>query len=249
MRVSTLSKLILNVSLLVLVFVVPASAQEQDVPIIVQHLPEWQDTQKHAVYAANLPALQQAASNKPALDAVSFAGGTEAATAVYGAARLVVVEFTTPQYASDNDARVNERIAQLRDKGQLVPSAYKRVGNYLVFVFDAADAASADELISNVKYEKDVRWLGRNPHAANIAMRHYTATMGHVILSSMITTGASILLCLSVGGLLGGAIFMYRRAKGGAHEVFSDAGGMMRLNLEELNPKIHSSNLLDSGEK
>ena len=230
----------------------PVLAQEKDereTPIIIQHLPDWQDAQKHATYAANLLALQQAAGNKPALDAVSFAGGTESATALYNKARLVVVEFTTPQYASENDARINERIAQLRDKGQPIPSAYKRVGNYAVFVFDAADTDAAEQLIAGVKYEKDVRWLGRNPHAAEVAMRHYTSTMGHVILSSLVTTGASILLCLSVGGLLGGAIFMYRRAKDGTQEIFSDAGGMMRLNLEEVNPHLNTSDLLDSGEK
>ena len=221
-----------------------------DVPVLVMHLPDWEKkVGEGAAYALSLPALQQAVGSRPALDAVSFDGGTEAVTASYEGGRLVIVEFTTPQYAADNDARVQERIAQLRAAGQPVPSAYKRVGNYSVFVFDAPDQASADKLLSQVKYEKDVRWLGRNPHAEEIATRAYTATMGSVIITTLITTGLAILLCLGVGGAIGGAVFLYRRAQQTAQEIYSDAGGMLRLDLEDLNAPRPTTKLIGRREE
>lgn len=210
-----------------------------DVPVLVLHLPDWERKIKDEVgFAVTLPALQHFAGKSPALDVVSFDAGAEAVTARYDGARLVIVEFTTPQHSVDNDARINERIAQLRASNHPVPSLYRRVGNYSVFVFDAPSEAAAEELASGVKYEKDVRWLGVSPHAEEIAARHYTQTMGGAIVAALLITGISISLCLAVGALLGGAVFLYRRAKLTEHKVFSDAGGMMRLNLEDLDSTV-----------
>lgn len=208
-----------------------------EIPAVVQHLPDWERALEETTsYAVSSRMLREAVGDKPALDAVSFEGATEAAAATYGDARLVIVEFTTPQYAADNDARINERINELRNAGQPVPSLYNRVGNYSVFVFDAPDDGAAAELASQVKYEKEVRWLGDNPHAQARAEQQYANTMGNVILTTLKTTGLAILLCLSVGGLFGGAVFLYRRARAtAAGEAYSDAGGMMRLNLEDVN--------------
>lgn len=218
-------------------------------PVLVAHLPDGEKSAGDAGYALSLPVLQLAAGNRPALDALTFEGGTEAVTARYGDARLVIVEFTTPQYAGDNDTRIKERIAQLQAEGKPIPSSYRRVGNYSVFVFDAPDAAAAEQLSAGVKYEKDVRWLGPNPHAEEIAVKQYTETMGGVILTTLKMTGLAILLCLGVGGIFGGAVFMYRRAQTAGKEVFSDAGGMMRLNLEEMGAPPHRSKLVGRSEE
>lgn len=216
-----------------------------ELPVLVLHLPEWEKKQGEDLgFAVTLPALQQAAGNRPALDALSFEGGAEAVTATYGKARLVVVEFSTPQHSVDADAAVNERIAQLRAAGQPAPTLYRREGNYSVFVFDAPDEAAAGQLASGVKYEKDVRWLGRNPHADEIIARRYTQKMGGVILMTLITSGLAILLCLGIGGVIGGVIFLRRRARTAEQEVYTDAGGMVRLNLEDLNTPAGSVNLL-----
>jgi hypothetical protein len=219
------------------------------VPVLALHLPDSDKKLADGIgYAVSLPVLQQEAGARPVLDAVSFDESTEAVTAKYGDARLVVVEFPTPQHAFDADASINKRIAELSAAGQPVPSSYKRVGNYSVFVFDAPDGLAAEKLVSGVKYEKDVRWLGRNPHAEEIATRAYTSTMGGVILTTVITTGLAILLCLTVGGLIGGAIFLSRRAKHAAQEIYSDAGGMLRLNLEDLNTPPSTTKMLGRGE-
>ena len=227
-----------------------------EIPVLALHLPEWE--QKHVEggyagvgYAVSSPALRVMAKSRgiqqPVLDAVSFDGGAEAVTAPYGDARLVVVEFTTPQTSVENDQRINERIAQLRAEGQPVPSAYKRVGNYSVFVFDAPDAAAAEQLLAGVKYEKDVRWLGPNPHGDEIAQRAYTRTMTSMIVTVIKTTGLAIVLCLGIGGLLGGVVFMRRRAQAAGLGAFADAGEMLRLNLVDDHPTAaprHSTNLL-----
>lgn len=222
-----------------------------DLPVLVMHLPEWEKKVNEEIgYAVTLPALQAAAGNRPVLDVLSADfedGTTEAVTAAYEGGRLVVVEFATPQHSVESDARVNERIAQLRAAGQPVPTQYRRVGNYSVFVFDARDEEAAEQLISGVKYEKDVRWLGRNPHADEIASRHVTSTMGGVILNTLIASGLAILVCLGVGGLVGGAIFLHRRAQTTAQEAYSDAGGMLRLDLEDLNAPRAPSKLLVRG--
>lgn len=215
------------------------------VPSVVLHLPEWEKKVSEGVgYAMTLPALKEFAGDRPALEAVSFEGGAEAATAKYGDARLVIVEFSTPQHSAENDARISERVGQLRVAGQPTPSFYGRVGNYSVFVFDAANEAAARELASGVAYEKDVRWLGPNPHEDEIVQRLYTRTMGGVIVTTLATTGVAILICLGLGGLIGTAVFIYRRTRPGAREAYSDAGGMMRLNLDDFDTPGGSAKLL-----
>jgi hypothetical protein len=218
-------------------------------PVLVMHLPDWEKKVNEGyVYARTKPALQKAAGGQPVLDAFDFDEGTEAVAAKYEGGRLVIVEFPTPQHAFDADAAVNRRMAELRAAGQPAPSSYKRVGNYSVFVFDAPDAAAAEKLISAVRYEKDVRWLGRNPHAEEIAVRAYTSTMGGVILTTLITTGLAILLCLGIGGAVGAVVFFHRRARNAAQEIYTDAGGMVRLNIEDLNTPPQTTNLLGRGE-
>ena len=257
MRALLLKKLLSALSLLALCAAAAAAqtqpgvqtAEAGDVPVLVMHLPDWEKKVRDgAVYARSMPELLKAAGNQPALDAFDFDEGTEAVTAKYDAGRLVVVEFPTPQHSVDADARIKRRVEELKAAGQTAPSLYSRVGNYSVFVFDAPDFASAERLASRVKYEKDVRWLGRNPHAEEIATRAYTSTMGGVIITTLITTGLAILLCLGVGGAIGGVIFLRRRSQQAAQQVYTDAGGMVRLNIEDLNTPPAASNLLGRGQ-
>jgi hypothetical protein len=259
-RASKLKKLLSALSLLAL-YAVGASAQAQPeglesgaagsvgLPILVMHLPDWEKKVREEYgYATTLPELQKAAGNQPALDAFDFVEGVEAATAKYDAGRLVIVEFPTPQHSVEANAVIKQRVEELKAAGKPVPSLYSRVGNYSVFVFDAPDFAAAEKLASQVKYEKDVRWLGRNPHAEEIATRAYTSTMGGVILTTLKTTGLAILLCLGVGGAVGGLVFLRRRSQQAAREVYTDAGGMVRLNIEDLNTPPSTSNLLGRGQ-
>lgn len=223
-------------------------AGENEIPVLIKHLPEWQTAQERAVFTVSLPALQTAAGSRPVLDAVSFEGGAEAVTALYGPSRLVIVENMTPQLATTNDERIAARLRELRDGGQPVPSAYRRVGNYSVFVFDAPDEATATKLIESIKYEQVVQWLGQNPHAYQRAVREYTNTTAGVILAVLKASGLSLILCLGVGALFGGIVFMRRRQQQATREAFSDAGGMVRLNLDEITQIDAPGKLLGPGQ-
>lgn len=208
---------------------------ENDIPALVKHLPEWETAwERNLSYAVSLGALKGAIANQPVLDAISFDGGTEAVAANYGQSRLLIAEFTTPQLATTNDERITARLKELRDAGQPVPTAYRRVGNYSVFVFDAPDEATAIKLIESIKYEQVVQWLGQNPYAYQRAVRQYTSTTAGVILAVLKASGLSLLLCLGVGAVFGGIVFRRRRQQQNTTEAFSDAGGMVRLNLDEM---------------
>lgn len=222
---------------------------EGEIPVLVKHLPGWEQSQGQAVYAVSLAALQKAIPNQPALDAVSFEGGGEAVTSTYGRARLTIIEYTTPQIAADSDARIQERIRQLQSAGQPAPTAYRRVGNYSVFVFDAPDETTATQLIDQVRYEQVVQWLGDNPRILERAQKEYMNTMGGTILAVLKASGLSLIVCFGIGGLVGALVFMRRRAQAAAVEAYSDAGGMLRLNIDEITAQTDSARLLGRGER
>jgi hypothetical protein len=222
---------------------------ENAIPVLVKHLPDWETAQDRAVYAISLHALQMAAGNQEVLSVVSFDEGTEAVTANYDATRLVIVEYTTPQIAETQDARITERIKQLRESNKSVPSAYRRVGNYSVFVFNAPDETASAQLIDNVKYEQRIQWLGENPFAFEGAAQQHTQKAVSLILGIARTIGFFVALCLGAGGVVGGIAFLHRRAQArAAAETYSDAGGMLRLNLDEITPETDPARLLNSGD-
>jgi hypothetical protein len=222
---------------------------ENLIPVLVKHLPEWETAQDRAVYAVSLHALQKAVGNEPALDAINFSEGTEAITANYDASRLVIVEYTTPQIAESNDARITERIKGLRENNRPAPSTYRRVGNYSVFVFGAPDEVAASRLVDGVKYEQRIQWLGQDPFALEGAAQQHTQKAVSLILGIAKTIGFFLALCLGAGGVVGGIFFLHRRAQQRvAAEAYSDAGGMLRLNLDEMTPQTDPARLLKSGE-
>jgi hypothetical protein len=218
---------------------------EDGIPVLVKHLPDWESARARSTYTHSLAELQKVLPGAPALEVVSFAGGAEAVAADYGAAgRLVIVEFSTPQFASDADARINARINELRAAQQPVPNVYQRKGNYSVFVFGATDEAAAKQLVDRVHYEKDVRWLGRDPHANERYNRYWINMSAGVLVNTIKAAGLAIVACLCVGGTLGMLVFRKRRAQAALAARYSDAGGMMRLNLDD-----HTRKLLGQGEK
>jgi hypothetical protein len=221
-----------------------------DIPVLVKHLPDWENIYGTALYAVSSDSLRGSLRDKYSInehsiiDAISFEGGTEAVAADYGPAQLLLVEYTTPQIATDSDTRINARIKELQESGQPVPSAYRRVGNYSVFVFDAPDEQTAAQLINGVSYEQVVQWLGDNPHALERAQRAYTQTTAGIILAVIKASGLSLLLCLGVGGLFGAIIFRRRRAQQAATAAYSDAGDMIRLNIDDMTPQSNPARLL-----
>ena len=128
-----------------------------------------------------------------------------------------------------------------------MPTAYRRVGNYSVFVFGAPNQEAANNLIGQVKYEQMVQWLGKNPYRYERALREFSETTLGVFVNVVKGSGLALVSCLAVGGLIGGLMFIRRRAQQRDAEAYSDAGAMLRLNLDDLTPEIDSARLLGRG--
>ena len=217
---------------------------EGDIPVLIKHLPAPEEAQKNAIYLNTFSDLNPLGLQQPVLSAIESGGNADAVLASYGPSKLLIVEFNTPQLATENDKRIIARIHELWKLGQPAPTAYRRVGNYSVFVFDAPDEQTAKQLIDQVKYEQVVQWLGDNPYLYKEAEERYINTTLGVLVAVLKASGYALVGCLGIGGLIGGLLFTYRRAQQKGVTAFSDAGGMLRLNLDELTPETNPSRLL-----
>jgi hypothetical protein len=209
-------------------------AGEADIPVLIKHLPEPEQAQKNAVYLNSLTTLTSLAPQQGVLTAVQGDGNADAAFATLSSGKVLLVEYNTPQLATDNDKRITGRIQELWKLGQPAPTAYRRVGNYSVFVFDAPNEQTAKQLIDQVKYEQVVSWLGENPNILRDAEERYINTTLGVLVTVVKASGYALVGCLGFGGLIGALLFTYRRSQQKAVTTYSDAGGMLRLNLDEL---------------
>ncbi|HKP48027.1 MAG TPA: DUF6599 family protein, partial [Pyrinomonadaceae bacterium] len=175
-----------------------------DIPVLVRHLPSWESSQPHAEYAVTFDGLKHLFPNRKVLEAIEFDSGPEAVKADYGAGRLLIIEFNTPQVSADNERHIAARINELKSSGEpanMLPAAYRRVGNYLVLVFDAPSEQVANELIDQVKYQQVVSWLGDDPYAYERATRDFTETTLGVFVSVVKASGLALVTCFAVGGL------------------------------------------------
>jgi hypothetical protein len=223
---------------------------ENDIPVLVKHLPNWETVQPRASYVVNLQALKDLLPQQRVLDAVSFEGSPEAVLAKYDAGKLLIIEFNTAKIAADNDWNIKTKISELRGAGEnanALPSAYRRVGNYSVFVFDAPSEPVANELIDQVKYQQVVQWLGNDPYVYERATREFTETTLGVFVSVVKASGLALVTCLGVGGFLGALMFSRRRTRTRNVDAYSDAGGMLRLNLDEMTPETDPARLIGPG--
>jgi hypothetical protein len=223
---------------------------ENDIPVLVKHLPNWEAAQAHASYIVSLQSLKDLLPQQRVLDAVSFEGSPEATLAKYDAGKLLIIEFNTAKIAADNDWNIKTKLNELRGAGtnaNYLPTAYRRVGNYAVFVFDAPSEPVANELIDQVKYQQVVQWLGNDPYVYERATREFTETTLGVFVSVVKASGLALVTCLGVGGLLGALLFSRRRARTRNVEAYTDAGGMLRLNLDEMTPETDPARLIGPG--
>ena len=114
-------------------------------------------------------------------------------------------------------------------------------------MFGAPAEQAANELIDQVEYAQVVQWLGNNPYLLEKAQRDYYETTAGVLVSVVKASGLSLLACLTLGGLMGALLFGRRRAQQRAAEAYSDAGGMLRLNLDDITPQHDPAKLLGPG--
>ncbi len=221
---------------------------EADIPALIKHLPLPEASQKIATFLPRFSSVQSLMPGQSVLSVIETGGDADAAFADVGSGKVLVVEYNTPQLAKDNDERIIAKIHELWKIGQPAPIGYKRAGNYSVFVFDAKDDATAKQLMDQVKYEQLVQWLGDNPNILREAQKRYVETTLGVFIAVLKASGFALVGCLGLGGLIGALLFTRRRSQQRTHEAYSDAGGMLRLNIDELTPQTDPSRLLGPGQ-
>lgn len=216
-------------------------SESDGLPVLLKHLPDWENVRNRAVYVNNINDLRQAVGERSIIDSIDFVAGTEAVIAPYAQGKLLIIEFATPQGSVDTDDKVNQFLAQSE---QNPPIFYRRIGNYNAFVFDAPDEASANALLEQVKYEKTIQWLGTNPFILRHAERAFIEDTSNLFISTLLIILSGIGLAILMGLIIGILFFYIREQKRSTMEAFSDAGGMTRLNLDGLTPQISTNRFL-----
>ena len=150
-----------------------------------------------------------------------------ASPAVDSTLKLVIVECHTPQFATDAMARVSNYVSSLPETEQQ-QIILKRTGNYVIEALNVRNREFAQSLVNSVQYPYTVKWL-RNPlWPTNDPFRmEKTANM---LLSTFGLLGLILLTVLLGGSIFGATVFLKRRKQ--QREVFSDAGGMLRLDID-----------------
>lgn len=207
----------------------PSEISEEDgIAVLIKHLPEWETVHANSTFAKDSATLKNFIGDKPVLDLIDFSVGTEAVTANYGAGRLLIVEFMTPQGSIDADTKINQHLAANPDAGTI----YRRIGNYNTFVFNATDAAAANALLDQIKYQKTVQWLGSDPYLNHRAERHFVEYTSDLFVSTVMAIVLGIGLSILVGIGVGLVYFRHRANQRFETQSFSDGGGLTRLDLD-----------------
>jgi hypothetical protein len=194
---------------------------------------------------------------------IDFTGGTHAAVADYnngnGKMSILLIEFQSPQFAVDGLTKIQQHFNSLSQDDQK-KRILRRVGNYAVEAVNVSDPKSAEEVLKQVKYMVQVHWEGKSMRDVPIPFRppdpagiREAIQTGQFIVAAFYWIGVLVAGAIAIGIFAGGAFFYWRRAqrrKQGQDNLFSDAGGMTRLNLEDylLSGGEASAKLLGKGE-
>ena len=228
---------------------------EGELPSLPLHLPEAEriaGSEKYIIGPAALARLKNFSGLK---DVIGFGAGAEVTTAAYrnggGQMNLIIVEYFTPQTASDGHARIQDHFNALPqpEKDRLI---LNRIGSYVVAMSNIQDMPAAQNIVGQIKYEKRIYWAGRKFTDIPLDFRppdplavEDTVRTVRVLIRSFYWTGITILSGLFLGLVAGVLLFQwkrYRRRKLGLDDMFSDAGGTLRLNLDDYllsdNPQI-----------
>ncbi|MGC2235592.1 MAG: hypothetical protein WA584_05500 [Pyrinomonadaceae bacterium] len=218
-----------------------AILEEDKIPVLIKHLPDWEAVQNRAAYTQSTDDLRKSLGERPIFDLIVLGNGVEAVTAPYPQGKLLIVEYPTPQASIDANAQFTQR---LTENPPIPPVYFRRIGNYSAFVFDAGDEPAANALLDQIKYEKVVQWLGENPMPAIRAEREFAIMTGDIFLSTVIVVVLGFASTI-LAGLAVGLVFYYiREQKRATTHIYTDAGGMIRLNLDGLTPEIAADRLL-----
>ena len=206
-------------------------SDEDGIPVLIKNLPDWENARKSATHTNNVNDLRAALGERSVFELIDFRGGTEAVAAPYPAGKLLIIEYTNPQSSIEADNLFKQRLAE---QPGATPTVYRRIGNYNAFVFDATDEAAANELLNQVKYDKTVQWLGEDPFYQKKADRFFAIRAADIFLSTALLIVGGVVGAILTGIGVGLLFFRSRQQERASMTAFSDAGGMTRLNLDEL---------------
>lgn len=206
-------------------------SEADGIPVLIKHLPDWESVRGSTAFSTNTGELKAAVGDHPLVESIDFVPGTEAVSANYPAGKLLIVEFSSPQGSADADARITAALEAAND-GR---TAYRRIGNYNAVVFDAADLDAAGKLLDQVKYEKNIQWLGENPFRIS-AERAFVLTTSDIFFSTVLVIVMGIGFAIVGGTICGYAYFIFSDRRRSRLMTFTDAGGMTRLNLDGFTP-------------
>ncbi len=204
-------------------------SEKDGIPVLIKHLPDWESKKDSAVLVQNADHLGKALGEREILEAIEFLQGTEAVIAQYDAGKLLILEYNTPQASLATDRKILEKLNNSTER-----VFYRRIGNYNVLLFDGNDEVAANVLFDEIKYQKVVQWLGQD--MTRFRQRERAFIIGTMTLfvstAKIIGTGLGIALFF---GIISGIVYYrhgeYQKAN---RSVYSDAGGMTRLNLDGL---------------
>lgn len=223
---------------------VPASVVE--IPLLPTYLPDQHKIPASEKYIVGNEAVSQISAISDLKEAIDFTGGTHAAVAEYsngsGKMSVILVEFQSPQFATDGLARIQQHFSSLPLEEQK-KRILRRVGNYAVEAVNVSDPKAAEELLGQIKYMARVYWEGKGISDIPLQFRppdpvsiREAVQTGQFIVAAFYWIGMLVLGAVLTGVFAGGAFFYWRRLqrrKLGLDETFSDAGGMTRLNLDD----------------
>lgn len=240
------------------------ASEEGELPSLPFNLPEEYKVSESEKYLTGPFALARIKEFANLKDVISFAGGTQAAIANYqnGSRQmsLVIFEYHTPQLATDGYAQIRNHFENLSPQ-EKNSRLLRRIGNYIVFATNVQDRLVAENIFAKIKYAPQISWEGRKITDLPIQFRptdpivfEEASQTAQMIVRTFYWIGVMIFGAILIGFIAGSSFFYwnrYRRRKLGIDDVFSDAGGTVRLNLDDylLEPKDYSSKSITEGKK
>ncbi len=232
-------------------------------PLLPTYLPDQSKIANSEKYLVGPEAIARISAISDLKDAIDFTGGTHATVADYnngnGKMSILLIEFQSPQFAVDGLAKIQAHFNSLSPDEQK-KRILRRVGNYAVEAVNVSDPKTAEEVLKQVKYMVRVHWEGKNASDIPIAFRppdpsalREVIQTGQLLVATFYWIGILLVGAVLSGIFIGGAFFYWRRAqrrKLGRGDDFTDAGGMIRLNLDDylLSGSDTSGKLLGKGE-
>lgn len=216
-----------------------------ELPSLPFNLPEQGkliETEKYVIGPLALAKIKEFADLK---DVVNFAGGTQAVAANYttsGSVSLIIIEYHTPQLATDGYGQIQNYLNSLSSQ-EKATRLLRRIGNYVVSASNVRDTLTTENLIGSIKYSPKVYWEGKKLTDVPIRFRppdplaiEEASQTAKVIIRTFYWIGMMIFGAIVIGFITGGSFFYWRRhrrRKLGLDDIFSDAGGTVRLNLDD----------------